>query len=316
MGVQQRLRRHDVINLLASGLFGVALATILLLTTGAYARLSADVDAHLQHIAAAVNDRFTGEIERAAKQLEKMADTIAKDTCSGPPPGPGRLRVDPCQKIADPWSDPNKRVDFGYPDSAKAALAAVFAIEKGKQSTRSNPLRKADGSVMTLALLGGVTASATDTYFLDSYPDIQAAAQARETFSLHRARPQPVTLSGMAVYRARPLNGVAFTAPYGHNGAWPTLESVLFPDKRPESFWIGHSEFDPAAVGVDVVKGAAICGAPNAPPMCFKMTTTEHQPGHADSGNSRSGHAGARFYLGREPSERETRAILEYLKSI
>ena len=63
MGVQQRLGRHDVINLLASGLFGVALATILLLTIGAYSRLSADVDAHLQHLALAVNEKFTGEIE-------------------------------------------------------------------------------------------------------------------------------------------------------------------------------------------------------------------------------------------------------------
>ena len=82
MGVQQRLRRHDVINLLASGLFGVALATILLLTIGAYARLSADVDAHLQHIAAAVNDKFTGEVEHAAQQLQKMADTVGEDKCA------------------------------------------------------------------------------------------------------------------------------------------------------------------------------------------------------------------------------------------
>ena len=120
----------------------------------------------------------------------------------------------------------------------------------------------------------------------------------------------------MSVYRARPLNGIAFTAPFGHNGAWPTLEAVLFPEKRPETFWVGHSEFDPNAVGVDIAKGEAICGGPNPPRMCFRMTTTEHQAGVPDSGNSRSGHAGARFYLGKEPSAQEKRAILEYLKSI
>ncbi len=78
MGVQQRLRRHDVINLLASGLFGVALATILLLTIGAYARLSADVDAQLRHLADTVDARFTGEIETAARQLQTMAATVSE----------------------------------------------------------------------------------------------------------------------------------------------------------------------------------------------------------------------------------------------
>ena len=80
MGVQQRLRRHDVINLLASGLFGVALATILLLTIGAYARLSADVDAQLRHLADTVDARFTGEIETAAGQLQSMAAAVIGST--------------------------------------------------------------------------------------------------------------------------------------------------------------------------------------------------------------------------------------------
>ena len=80
-----------------------------------------------------------------------------------------------------------------------------------------------------------------------------------------RARPQPTTLAQMAVYRARPLNGIAFTAPYGHAGVWPTLESVLFPETRPESFWVGHGEFDPYAVGVDIKKGEAICDGTEPP---------------------------------------------------
>ena len=126
-------------------------------------------------------------------------------------------------------------------------------------------------------------------------PDRETGAGERDKFAFFRARPQPPTLAQMAVFRARPLNGIAFTAPYGHNGAWPTLESVLFPETRPESFWVGHGEFDPFAVGVDIKKGDAICGVPNRPSMCFKVTTTEHGPGTDDSGNSRSGHAGARF---------------------
>jgi hypothetical protein len=200
--------------------------------------------------------------------------------------------------------------------TGQAIVNSQFSKIREAQLTSANPLRKADGSVMTLILLAGSTASAVDTYFLDTYPDRETAARERDEFSFYRARPQPPTLAQMAVYRARPLNGIAFTAPYGHAGVWPTLESVLFPEMRPESFWVGHNEFDPGAVGVDIKKGDAICGAPNRPPMCFKVVTTEHRTGTDDSGNSRSGHAGARHYDGREPRPDEKRAIIEYLKSI
>ena len=200
--------------------------------------------------------------------------------------------------------------------TGQAIVNREFDKLKAAQTTAANPLRKADGSVMTLILLAGSTASAVDSYFLDAFPDREAAAKERDKFAFYRARPQPATLAQMAVYRARPLNGVAFTAPYGHAGVWPTLESVLFPETRPESFWVGHGEFDPSSVGVDTKKGEAICGASNRPPTCFKVTTTERRPGSADGGNSRSGHSGARHYGGREPSPAEKRAILEYLKTI
>lgn len=200
--------------------------------------------------------------------------------------------------------------------TGEAIVNAQFNKLKAAQLASANPLRKTDGSVMTLILLAGSTASAVDSYFLDAFPDRETAANERDAWSFFRARPQPPTLTQMAVYRARPLNGVAFTAPYGHAGVWPTLESVLFPETRPESFWVGHGEFDPAAVGVHMKKGDAICGAPNRPATCFRITTTEHKAGTADAGNSRSGHAGARHYGGREPSAAEKRAIIEYLKSI
>jgi hypothetical protein len=200
--------------------------------------------------------------------------------------------------------------------TGQAIVNAEFDKLKASQLTATNPLRKADGSVMTLILLAGSTASAVDSYFLDAYPDRETAAKERDKFAFYRARPQPATLAQMTVYRARPLNGIAFTAPYGHAGVWPTIESVLFPEMRPESFWVGHGEFDVSSVGVDIKKGEAICGAPNRPVTCFKVTTTEHRPGVGDSGNSRSGHAGPRHYGGREPTPAEKRAIIEYLKSI
>jgi hypothetical protein len=200
--------------------------------------------------------------------------------------------------------------------AGQAIVKAQFDRLKKDQLTSANQLRKIDGSVMTLILLAGSTASAVDTYFLDTYPNRETAASERDKFGFFRARPQPPTLAQMEVYRARPLNGIAFTAPYGHAGVWPTLESVLFPEMRPESFWVGHNEFDPDAVGVDIKKGEAICGAPNRPPMCFRVVTTERRPGTDDSGNSRSGHAGAGHFGGVEPTPEEKRAIIEYLKSI
>jgi hypothetical protein len=200
--------------------------------------------------------------------------------------------------------------------TGQAIVNREFDKLKAAQTTSTNPLRRPDGSVMTLILLAGSTASAVDSYFLDAFPDREAAAKERDKFAFYRARPQPATLSQMAVYRARPLNGIAFTAPYGHAGVWPTLESVLFPETRPESFWVGHGEFDPVLVGVDIKKGEAICAAANRPATCFKVTTTERRPGTDDGGNSRSGHAGARHYAGREPTPAEKRAIIEYLKSI
>ena len=47
MGAQQRITRRDVISLGTLSLFGLSLATILLLTIGACTRLSADVAAQL-----------------------------------------------------------------------------------------------------------------------------------------------------------------------------------------------------------------------------------------------------------------------------
>jgi hypothetical protein len=51
-------------------------------------------------------------------------------------------------------------------------------------------------------------------------------------------------------YKARPLNGIWATAPYLHNGSVPTLVALLEPAaRRPATFHVGSTEFDPQAVG-------------------------------------------------------------------
>ncbi len=75
MGAQQRITRRDVISLGTSSLFGLSLATILLLTIGAYARLSADVAAQLQGLALDGAGRRL-EVERRLEvaALEQLAE--------------------------------------------------------------------------------------------------------------------------------------------------------------------------------------------------------------------------------------------------
>ena len=159
-------------------------------------------------------------------------------------------------------------------------------------------LRKTDGSVMTLVLLGAVTASAVDSYFLDKYPsDSKSATASRDKMQFFRAPPEKgLTLNDFAVYRARPLNGVAFTAPYGHAGVWPTLRSVLFPSERPASFFVGSGDFDPKNVGVDTSVKTG-----------FQVDTTK-------PGSTNKGHEGSKY--GTDLPDADKLAIIEYLKSI
>lgn len=64
----------------------------------------------------------------------------------------------------------------------------------------------------------------------------------------------------LAVYKARPLNGIWATAPYLHNGSVPSLYELFMPSCsdseiasgktcRPNRFTVGTREFDPVKVG-------------------------------------------------------------------
>jgi hypothetical protein len=65
--------------------------------------------------------------------------------------------------------------------------------------------------------------------------------------------------ASLASYKGRSLNGIWATAPYLHNGSVPSLAALLLPKKpdgaapspeyRPDVFYVGSREFDPAAVG-------------------------------------------------------------------
>ncbi len=100
-------------------------------------------------------------------------------------------------------------------------------------------------------------------------------------------------------YEARVLNGVWAAAPYLHNGSVPTLAELLKPAaKRKASFEVGPA-YDPSAVGLA------------ASQTQFKATMVTTDCSNPGSGNSRCGHE-----YGTSLTDRQKRALIEYLKKL
>ncbi len=85
VGPQQRVTQIDAALLAAAGVSGVAVTTILLLTTAAYARLSADVDDQLAVLASTLNARFDDEVANAYQQTDAMTEHLVRAGCLDPP---------------------------------------------------------------------------------------------------------------------------------------------------------------------------------------------------------------------------------------
>jgi len=93
-------------------------------------------------------------------------------------------------------------------------------------------------------------------------------------------------------YRAKPLDGIAFTGPFLHNGSVRTLQDLLkAPADRPTSFWVGSTDYD--------VDGAGYVNAGH-----FLLDTTIR-------GNGKEGHT-----YGTQLASDDKSALLEYMKSL
>lgn len=98
-------------------------------------------------------------------------------------------------------------------------------------------------------------------------------------------------------YAARPLTGLWSHPPYLHNGSVPTLDDLLHPpSQRPQTFLLGHHEFDPQRVGL------AATGPMRGPPFTFDTRKR---------GNSNGGHL-----WGTDLSDAQRKQLLEYLKTL
>ena len=106
-------------------------------------------------------------------------------------------------------------------------------------------------------------------------------------------------------YKARPLNGVWSTPPFLHNGSVPSLYEMLVPAKqRTKTFYLGSKEFDPKVVGYD----------PRALDGGTLVDTSEK--GNWNTGHSFEGDGTGRGVIGKEFTDDERWALVEYLKTL
>lgn len=172
-------------------------------------------------------------------------------------------------------------------------------FEKLKKQQLELGLRRPDGSVSELILLAALNAATIQDYFAElkqQDPSVDVAALAKR-YSDYRAQYSPTQLGN---YIARPLYGVAFTAPYLHNGSVPTLDA-LFSKQRPGQFAVDVGSFDPDAVGLDYR-----CVGPDAFPFVAETADGKPVPGNSNVGHDYGTHL----------DEGEKRALIEYLKSL
>jgi hypothetical protein len=108
------------------------------------------------------------------------------------------------------------------------------------------------------------------------------------------------SVSPVAKYKGRPLDGIWATAPYLHNGSVPNLDALLRPAaQRPKSFSIGVRTFDPARVGY-------LTDVPGFP--TFNVNAADGTP---IPGNSNAGHED-----GATLSDEQRSQLIEYLKTL
>jgi hypothetical protein len=111
-----------------------------------------------------------------------------------------------------------------------------------------------------------------------------------------RESPDP-SVAQLTTYKARPLDGVAFTAPYLHNGSVASIYELLLPaTERLKKFYVGSKQFDPVHLGFSTKR--------ERNPNTVLLDTTA-------LGNGNSGHE-----FGTDLSHDERMAVIEYIKTL
>ena len=118
--------------------------------------------------------------------------------------------------------------------------------------------------------------------------------------------PSDAAVRDLAVYKARPLNGIWAVAPFLHNGSIPNLYELLSPqsERTTDHFWLGNKQFDPLKVGYDTaeLKGGYL----------YKVKA----PGNSNAGHEFKDGPKGHGVIGPTLSPVDRWALVKYLKSL
>jgi hypothetical protein len=154
----------------------------------------------------------------------------------------------------------------------------------------ANGLIGPDGKASVAALL-----SISGTMILQRFFVLNGKTDAQKIDYLDYRESRTPTTAQLTTYKARPLNGVAFTAPYLHNGSVASLYELLLPPaQRLKQFYVGSNVFDPVKVGFLTIQT----------PDGVLLDTTK-------TGNGNGGHV-----YGTNLSLADRMALIEYLKTL
>jgi hypothetical protein len=224
--------------------------------------------------------------------LAAQGETLYGQYCAG------------CHEVVASRSAPNAfgltfaQVNFSTPLAqlgTDATAAFKFATRRAFPGpftpiADANGLIGPDGKAPVAALLSISGSLITQRFFaLAGLTDFQKLDYLGFRESRSPSTPQLTT------YKARPLDGIAFTAPFLHNGSVPSIYELLLPPaQRSTSFWVGSKELDPVKLGFSTEwKDGAVL-----------LDTTQ-------VGNGNGGHV-----YGTHLSEPDRMALIEYLKTL
>lgn len=245
-------------------------------------------------------EQYLGEID---EDLAYQGAAIYADTCASCH-DPDPARTDP-----NAYGRTFARVDFSTPLfpgpngeippqgllGTDPTAAVAFATRRAypgpfTQAAQANGLIGPDGKAPVAALLSISGSLIIQRFFaMNGLTDLE-----KLTYLGFRESLRPTTAQ-LTTYKARPLNGIAFTAPYLHNGSVASMyELLLPPDQRMKQFWVGSQQFDPVKLGYrhDEEPGSVL------------LDTTQ-------TGNGNGGHV-----WGTDLTDAERMALIEYLKTL
>jgi hypothetical protein len=232
-----------------------------------------------------------------------------------------------CHALID-RSDPNRRIQAHMVEASRVGTDALAAGNFVKRTARTGVLKGTPifvdlfkpfgdtapaGDVLRNAVFGvqlgsfgiglpvphglAIPSGGVTALVESDWKALEQKVKDQETAlkTLVAGNPKQLTV---AMYKARPHNGVWASAPYLHNGSVPSLAQMLTPPaERTKRFFVGTRQYDPVDVGfrqVESENGVSY----------FAFDTT--LPGNANTGHP----------YGTDLTADEKRQLIEYLKTL